>query len=128
MTTTEHQRKSAHTNHLHKNTDAANSTNTRLSSGLSSLVFLSQISGLVFSGSLSTAMSIVGSDFVTKSGFMFAGERLWNKVGGGGGTADDNRAEGGKDRVRCSMQTQRDAASGRPCTRQSGSCMIQSRN
>ncbi|CAN0530911.1 unnamed protein product, partial [Laminaria digitata] len=39
-----------------------------------------QISGLVFSGSLSTAMSIVGSDFVTKSGFMFAGERLWNKV------------------------------------------------
>lgn len=40
----------------------------------------SQISGLVFSGSLSTALSIVGSDFVTKSGFMFAGERLWNKV------------------------------------------------
>lgn len=40
-----------------------------------------QISGLVFSGSLSTAMSIVGSDFVTKSGFMFAGERVWNKVG-----------------------------------------------
>lgn len=29
-------------------------------------------------------MSIVGSDFVTKSGFMFAGERLWNKVSGGG--------------------------------------------
>lgn len=40
------------------------------------------MSGLVFSGSLSTAMSIVGSDFVTKSGFMFAGERLWNKVRG----------------------------------------------
>ncbi|CAM9697971.1 unnamed protein product, partial [Hapterophycus canaliculatus] len=38
------------------------------------------ISGLVFSGSLATAMSIVGSDFVTKSGFMFAGERVWNKV------------------------------------------------
>lgn len=40
---------------------------------------------MVFSGSLSTAMSIVGSDFLTKSGFMFAGERLWNKVSGAGG-------------------------------------------
>lgn len=39
----------------------------------------------MFSGSLATAMRIVGSDFVTKSGFMFAGERLWNKVSGGGG-------------------------------------------
>eukprot|EP00752_Nemacystus_decipiens_P010440 g9301.t1 len=47
----------------------------RLTAGVVTLV-----SGLVFSGSLSTAMSIVGSDFVTKSGFMFAGERLWNKV------------------------------------------------
>lgn len=44
-----------------------------------------KVSGLVFSGSLSTAMSIVGSDFVTKSGFMFAGERLWNRVSGGAG-------------------------------------------
>lgn len=41
-----------------------------------------KVSGLVFSGSLATAMSIVGSDFVTKSGFMFAGERLWNRVRG----------------------------------------------
>ncbi|CAM9457517.1 unnamed protein product [Ectocarpus sp. 6 AP-2014] len=47
----------------------------RLTAGVVTLV-----SGLVFSGSLATAMSIVGSDFVTKSGFMFAGERLWNKV------------------------------------------------
>ncbi|CAM9877577.1 unnamed protein product [Ectocarpus fasciculatus] len=47
----------------------------RLTAGVITL-----ISGLVFSGSLATAMSIVGSDFVTKSGFMFAGERLWNKV------------------------------------------------
>lgn len=47
---------------------------------LSSLVLRAQISGLVFSRNLATAMSIVGSDFVTKSGFMFLGERLWNKV------------------------------------------------
>ncbi|CAM9722251.1 unnamed protein product [Pylaiella littoralis] len=47
----------------------------RLTAGVVTLV-----SGLVFSGSLATAMSIVGSDFVTKSGFMFAGERLWNRV------------------------------------------------
>jgi Predicted membrane protein (DUF2061) len=38
------------------------------------------ISGLVFSGNLKTAASIVTSDFVTKSGFMFLGERVWNKV------------------------------------------------
>ncbi|CAM9300384.1 unnamed protein product [Choristocarpus tenellus] len=42
--------------------------------------FVTLVSGLVFSGSVKTAMSIVGSDFVSKSGFMFIGERVWNKV------------------------------------------------
>lgn len=48
------------------------------------------ISGLMFSGSLSTALSIVGSDFVSKSGFMFAGERVWNKVKWGQGKKGDS--------------------------------------
>ncbi|CAN0073445.1 unnamed protein product, partial [Sphacelaria rigidula] len=41
---------------------------------------VSQVSSLTFSGSLATAMSIVTSDFLTKSFTMFAGERLWNNV------------------------------------------------
>ncbi|KAG5193016.1 hypothetical protein JKP88DRAFT_214282 [Tribonema minus] len=47
------------------------------------------ISGLVFSKNLKTAASIVGSDFVTKSGFMFLGERVWNKVNWGKGAKTD---------------------------------------
>lgn len=42
-------------------------------------------SGLLFSKDLSTAVKLVGSDFVTKSGFMFLGERVWNKVNWGKG-------------------------------------------
>ncbi|KAG5178081.1 hypothetical protein JKP88DRAFT_152568, partial [Tribonema minus] len=46
-------------------------------------------SGLVFSKNLRMAASIVGSDFVTKSGFMFLGERAWNKVNWGKGAKTD---------------------------------------
>ncbi|CAM9623028.1 unnamed protein product [Discosporangium mesarthrocarpum] len=48
------------------------------------------VSGIVFSGSMKTAMSIVGSDFITKSGFMFVGERVWNKVKWGQGAKGDS--------------------------------------
>jgi uncharacterized membrane protein len=47
------------------------------------------VSGLVFSKDLSTAASIVASDFVTKSGTMFLGERVWNKVSWGKGKKSD---------------------------------------
>lgn len=48
------------------------------------------VSSLLYSGSLATAMSIVGSDFVTKSGTMFLGERVWNKVTWGQENAGDS--------------------------------------
>mmetsp|Transcript_7691 Transcript_7691/g.11574 ORF Transcript_7691/g.11574 Transcript_7691/m.11574 type:complete len:213 (+) Transcript_7691:35-673(+) len=47
------------------------------------------ISSLTFSKSLATALSIVTSDFLTKSGFMFLGERVWNKVSWGKGKKED---------------------------------------
>ena len=41
------------------------------------------ISSLKFSGSITTALSIVGSDFFSKSLTMFIGERMMNKSQGG---------------------------------------------
>lgn len=58
------------------------------------------ISSFVFTGSLATAASIVGWDLISKSGTMFLGERLWNKVqwgksdtAGGGDTSKRSLAK-----------------------------------
>ncbi len=47
-------------------------------------------SGLVYSKSITTALSLVGSDFLSKAGFMFVGERLWSKVQWGQGKSGDS--------------------------------------
>ncbi|CAM9101849.1 unnamed protein product [Chrysoparadoxa australica] len=46
--------------------------------------------GLFFSGDLAVAATIVGSDFVSKAGFMFLGERLWTRVQWGQGGKGDS--------------------------------------
>mmetsp|Transcript_1172 Transcript_1172/g.2212 ORF Transcript_1172/g.2212 Transcript_1172/m.2212 type:complete len:285 (+) Transcript_1172:197-1051(+) len=52
------------------------------------------LTSLRFSGSISTAISIVGSDFFSKSATMFVGERLMNKsqAGRNGGSDDVGRS------------------------------------
>jgi uncharacterized membrane protein len=57
----------------------------RLTAGLVTFV-----SSLYYSGSLSTAISIVGGDFLSKAGFMFVGERLWSRVQWGQGKKGDS--------------------------------------
>ncbi len=57
----------------------------RLVAGLVTL-----ISGLVYSKSITTAISLVGGDFLSKAGFMFVGERLWSRVQWGQGKSGDS--------------------------------------
>lgn len=47
------------------------------------------ITSLKFSGSIATALSIVGSDFLSKAFTMFIGERLMNKSQAGRGSGSD---------------------------------------
>ncbi len=47
-------------------------------------------SGIAFSKNLATAFSLVCSDFLSKAGFMFVGERLWSRVQWGQGKGGDS--------------------------------------
>mmetsp|Transcript_30201 Transcript_30201/g.44413 ORF Transcript_30201/g.44413 Transcript_30201/m.44413 type:complete len:268 (-) Transcript_30201:332-1135(-) len=48
------------------------------------------ITSMRFSGSITTALTIVGSDFFSKAATMFIGERLMNKSSAGRGAGADN--------------------------------------
>mmetsp|Transcript_11073 Transcript_11073/g.15525 ORF Transcript_11073/g.15525 Transcript_11073/m.15525 type:complete len:225 (-) Transcript_11073:51-725(-) len=51
------------------------------------------ITSFLFSGgNMKTAATIVGSDFVSKAGFMFLGERLWSKVKWGTNEKADSKS------------------------------------
>ncbi len=47
-------------------------------------------SGIAFSKNLTTALSLVCSDFLSKAGCMFIGERLWSRVQWGQGKGGDS--------------------------------------
>jgi len=79
-----------------KTPDGGNFSESTMRSGVKALAWrviagsITFITSLKFSGSLSTALQIVGSDFFSKAATMFIGERLMNKSQAGRKTGTDS--------------------------------------